>query len=540
VTDEFLGYDRVRVIELRTRVRAAVDFFDGISSDEPCAAGTIATIRGIGRRLSTEWMPYLTTLVGDPSMRDWPSTGPPHPPGTARRGGTTAVATFDPSVPSDADLALAEIANHFRALDTDGDGELSWAEIAAGAFSDDAELSAACRFLVDHPLAFVNTALADANYSVGDVDDLSIDNLEDGGWEFDMDGDLALWQYMTLTPATIITAQTQNRHQRTLARPDVFAAADGVDDEGEIDGRVSRDGLAALAEQTSDPDVIAMCEYFAEHPDAFKRIDRESPDTGFDGTIAYDQLFALGLHQGALIGLPDPTIPNALRDLYGDPVDPLDPGDGDTQFIHYPIEPQPGQGQVVIVLYIPTPTAGVTPVEGAPVLGDLLVSEGNGRGPDPAAHPSDSKLHLVVDYETGIATVRIPPSVGLDGGVSDALPIVTDMGAGGIWLGRLTPAGDSNHVNVAVDESGSIEMNVAILNADKRVVAPWVNGRYVISPADGGRVQLFWMRDPFPAMEAYHVYPDGEIVTLADDDADWGAVVGLVSDVDDSGGVSVG
>ena len=537
MTDEFLGYDRVRVIDLRTRVRAAVDFFDGISSDEPCAAGTIATIRGIGHRLSTEWTPYLTTLVGDPSMRDWAGTGPPQPPGPALRGGTSAVATYDPSVPSDADLALAEIADRFGALDTDGDGELSWEEIAAGADSDDAELAAACRFLVDHPLAFVNTALADANYSVGDVDDLSIDNLEDGGWEFDMDGDLALWQYMTLTAATIVTAQTQNRHQRTLARPDVFAAADGVDDDGEIDGCVSRDGLAALAEQTDDPDVIAMCEYFAEHPDAFKRIDRESPDTGFDGTIAYDQLFALGLHQGALIGLPDPTIPDALRDLYGDPVEP---GDGDTQFIHYPIEPQPGQGQVVLALYIPTPTAGVTPVEGAPVLGDLLVSEGDGRGPDPTAHPSNSRLHLIVDYEAGIATVRIPPSVGLDGGVSDALPIVTDMGAAAMWLGRLTPGGDSNHVRISVGESGSIEMNVAILNADKRTVAPWLNGRFVISPADGDHVQLFWARDKFPAMEAYHIYPDGDIVTLADDDADLGAVVGLLGDAGVSAGVNVG
>jgi hypothetical protein len=194
----------------------------------------------------------------------------------------------------------------------------------------------------------------------------------------------------------------------------------------------------------------------------------------------------------------------------------------------------------VIALYIPAPTAGVTPVEDAPVIGDLLVSEGNGRGADPTAHPSDSKLHVIVDYETGMVTVRVPPSVGLDGGVSDALPIVTDMGDGGMWFGRLTPAGDSNHVNIAVDESGSIEVNVAILNADKRVVAPWVNGRYVISPADGDQVQLLWIRDPFPAMEAYHIYPDGGIVTLADDDADLGAVIGLVSDVDDSAGSEVG
>ena len=536
MTEGYLGYDRARVIELGRRTRAAIDFFDGISSDEPSAAGAIATIRGISHRLSTESMPCVTTLVGDTSMIDWWSSGPAHQPDRAEGAGTTTAATYDPSRPSDADLALIEISHHLGELDTDADGELSWEEIAAGADSADADLAAACGFLVDHPLAFVNTALANSTYTVGDVDHLSIDNLEHGGWEFDMDGDLALWQYMTLTPATIVSAQTQNRHQRTLARPVVFAAADGADD-GEIDGRVSRDDLQALGEQTDDPDIVAMCQYFADHPDAFARIDRESPGTGFDGTIAYDQLYALGLNQGSLIGVPDPTIPDALRELYGRPADY---GDGDTQFIHYPIEAQPGQGQVVIALYIPKPTAGVTLVEGAPVVGDLLVSEGDGRGPDPAAHPSNSRLHLVVDYETGIATVRIPPSVGLDGGVSDALPIVTDVRDGGMWLGRITPAGDSNNVNISVDESGSIEMNVAILNADKRMVAPWLNGRYVISPADGDQVQLFWMRDPFPAMEAYHVYPDGEIVALADDDADWGAVVGLVSDVDDSGGVTVG
>ena len=515
--DGFLGYDRARVIELGRRTRAAIEFFDGVSSDEPCAAGAIATIRGISHRVSTEWMPYLTALVGDTSMLDWSSD--------------------DPRVPSGADVALTEIADHFDALDGNGDGELSWEEVVAGADSGDEDLAAACRFLIDHPLAFVNTALAESTYSVGDVDDLSIDNLDDGGWEFDMDGDLALWQYMTLTPATIDSAQEQNRHQRTLARPAVFAAADGADDGGDIDGRVSRGDLEVLMEQSDDGDVIGMCQYFLDHPDAFERIDRESPGTGFDGTIAYDQLYALGLNQGALVGVPDPTIPDALRHLYGEPVDH---GDADTQFIHYPIEPQPGQGQVVITLYIPTPTAGVTPVEDAPVLGDLLVSEGNGRGPDPTAHPSDSKLHLVLDYETGIVTVRIPPSVGLDGGVSDALPIVTDMGAGGMWFGRLTPAGDSNHVHVAVDESGVIEIDVAILNADKRTVAPWLNARCVISPAEGDRVQLFWARDKFPAMEAYHIYPDGEIVALADDDADLGAVIGLLSDAGVSTGVTVG
>ena len=79
-------------------------------------------------------------------------------------------------------------------------------------------------------------------------------------------------------------------------------------------------------------------------------------------------------------------------------------------------------------------------------------------------------------------------------------------------------------------------MNVAILDADRRVRRT-VDERSIRDLArDDDQVQLRWIRDPYPAMEAYHIYPDGEIVTLADDDADLGAVIGLVSDADDSAG----
>ena len=63
-------------------------------------------------------------------------------------------------------------------------------------------------------------------------------------------------------------------------------------------GSVSMGDLEVLMEQTDDPEVVAMCRYFLDHPDAFERIDRESPATGHDGTITYDQLYTLGLNQG--------------------------------------------------------------------------------------------------------------------------------------------------------------------------------------------------------------------------------------------------
>ena len=58
---------------------------------------------------------------------------------------------------------------------------------------------------------------------------------------------------------------------------------------------------------------------------------------------------------------------------------------------------------MTIALYIPSPRAGV-------MEWDWAHSTGNGRGPDPRAHPSDSKGWAVVDYEAGLVSVRINPS----------------------------------------------------------------------------------------------------------------------------------
>jgi len=307
VTTDYLGFDRWRVAELGRRTVRAVAFFDCLRSSDPAAANAIAAAREIGSRMSTEWIPAIAAIVDDRSLFDWPRAGPGAGlPSTAL---VLDAPAFDPDEPSPTDLALAAISSRFGDLDRDGDSELSWGEILAGVAGDDAEVAAACTRLVDHPLAFANTALADADYSIDDLDGLSIDNLDDGGWDVEMSPYEAvpMWQFLTLSPRTIASAMEQNRHQRTLARPEVFFAADGADDDGEIDGRVSVGDLVALMGQTDDPAVIAMCQFFIGHEDAFKRIDRRSPHSDYDGRIAYDELWRLGRLQGSLTPLTDPS-----------------------------------------------------------------------------------------------------------------------------------------------------------------------------------------------------------------------------------------
>jgi hypothetical protein len=277
----FLGYDPDRVAELGFRVVDAVERLDAVRSTEPIAEDALAAVRQISARLSVDWLPLLRAVATDPSLLARTNRG---------------------DVPSAADVALTSIAAHFATADRDDDGELTWTELESAMAGVDAELAAACGYFVDHPLAFANTALAASTYSIADLDDVNVDNIYDGGWDVDMDpdSDAPMWQSLTLTESTIAAALEQNRHQRTLADFAVYAAADGARDDGRIDGRISLHDLETLMARSDDPAVVAMCEYFLANPHAFQRIDREGPDTDFDGLIALDQLYQLGINQGAL------------------------------------------------------------------------------------------------------------------------------------------------------------------------------------------------------------------------------------------------
>jgi hypothetical protein len=250
-----------------------------------------------------------------------------------------------------------------------------------------------------------------------------------------------------------------------------------------------------LAHET-DPEVRGLLELMLA-TDFLGRIDREGASSTSNGTIAYDQVYALGVHQGAFDGLPDPAIPAALRQQFGPPERT---GDRTAQFLHHPIEPQPGMGQVMIALFIESGLAGAPGPH-------IVKSRGNDRGPDPHAHPSDSKGWAVVDYESGLVTVRVNPSCSASGEeiCQDPLAITTDEDEA-MLLGL-------NLVRIAT-RSDRTEVRFGITNSDKRLVAPRLDAAFRVRTHDDGTASVQWMRDDFPDLEMYHVYPDGRTVRL--------------------------
>jgi hypothetical protein len=355
--------------------------------------------------------------------------------------------------------------------------------------------------LLDQPLVLANVALVDAGFAWHQgSDDIEVEDVR-------------------LTPGDLAAAIAQNRVVTTLADPLLFAALDRATT-GTIDGRVSAKDVRAFLEQDDASAAVRAALQHLLDEGLLERIDRESPLGGSDGRIAYDQVYALGLHQGALLGLPDPTIPAALRDGLG-PAE--DTGDRTAQFLHAFVDPVAGTGQVVIALYIPTPTAGLPG-------GDDGKSTGNDRGPDPHADPSDSKAWVVIDYETGLVTVRINPSCSAadDDACSDPLPIITDFGSIASVAQRIPLfVDDSNRVSIDA-ESGRTKVRVGVLNADKRVLAPRLDATFGVSTNGDGTVDLEWDRDAYPSLEAYHLYPDGRIVSIADEHAAHGSDRGLL------------
>jgi hypothetical protein len=415
--------------------------------------------------------------------------------GAAQSGG-------DAPAVSVVDQALAVLLRRFGELDADGDGELSGEELLDGACGSDAELRQACNALLDQPLVLANVALVGVGFAWHEgSDDIEV-------------------EHVRLTLDDLAAAIAQNRVVRTLADPRRFAALDRATT-GTIDGRVSAEDVRAFLEHEDDPDVRAALEHLLDE-DLLDRIDREGALGGSDGRIAYDQVYALGVHQGALLGLADPTIPAGLPSA-GSP--PVDDGDMTPQFIHQEVPRQPGVGQVVIAMYIPTETAGIP----GPNVGK---SHGDDRGADPLAHPSRSRVWIVIDYEEGVATARINPSCGTGGPPDDChgpLPIVSDNGTVATWWSRVPLlVDDSNRARFLDGDEGSTIVQLTVLNSDKRLVAPAINAEFEVTMLDDDRVELTWSRDSYPALEAYHVYPDGTIVGIADEGAAWMPAPGLL------------
>ena len=162
----------------------------------------------------------------------------------------------------------------------------------------------------------------------------------------------------------------------------------------------------------------------------------------------------------------------------------------------------------MIALFINTGSAGAP----GPHIGK---STGNDRGPDPHAHPSDSKGWALVDYETGLVTVRVNPSCSASSPTAcqRPLPIVTDFGSWAYWFQRTGWADSSNRVSIS-SHTDRTDIRFGILNSDKLTVAPRLDARFEVRTDADGTASVEWSRDDFPDLEAYHLYPDGRVVQL--------------------------
>lgn len=469
-----IGYDPARVRVLHRLAARTIDALDAIRTGDPAAVGAMATARIVRRDLDERCLALAQRVLVSDAMLTFGTVGLPAGVvqsvlGLARGSGGDLSTT---------DRALISLLHHFATLDVDDDGELTGEELALGRAHPDAEVRAACDHLLDRPLILVNVALAGERMSVhsdvdvGDVRKVAID-------------------------ATAIShALAQNQVLRLLADPATFAALDRQLT-NEIDGLVSADDLRGRLVHEADPAVRGALEVMLA-TDLLGRIDRQGVFETSNGTIAYDQVYALGVHQGAFEGLADPAVPAALRDEFGPP-EPT--GDRTPQFLHHPIEPQPGMGHVMIALFIESEIAG------APGLGHWAKSRGNDRGADPHAHPSDSKGWAVVDYETGLVTVRVNPSCSASGTDVCHDPLAISMDRDDADLrGR-------NHVGVSVRPDDT-EVAFGIINSDKRWVAPRLDANFQVRTHVDGTASVEWERDDFPDLEIYHVYPDGRIVQL--------------------------
>ena len=465
-----IGYDPERVRVLHRLAGRAVDALDAVRTDDALAVSAMVTVRDVRRRLDDSCLRLAARLLVSDAMRTFgaidlvPIVGPwvqalLAGPGMERR--------------SDTDVALIELLHHFTELDLDGNGALSGDELVRGLTHADPAVRSATAHLLDRPLTMRNVG-------------------HGGGRWADHDGseDIALDE-ISIDATAIAFALQQNEALRVLAEPARFAAIDARRT-GVIDGLVSADDVRASLADEPDPAVRGPLQVLLAS-NLLGRIDREFESANSDGTIAYDQVYALGVHQGAWDGLPDPAVPAALRPGLGPPERT---GDRTPQFLHHPIAPQPGLGQVTIALYIPSPRAGV-------MEWDWAHSTGNGRGPDPRAHPSDSKGWAVVDYEAGLVSVRVNPSCsGSDADdCQNPLPTTTDFGDVGYLFQRIPlVVDDTNRVRVVEDERTKIQFG--IINSDKRLVAPRLDATFHVAANDDGTVTLDWDRNAFPAMEA--------------------------------------
>jgi len=186
--------------------------------------------------------------------------------------------------------------------------------------------------------------------------------------------------------------------------------------------------------------------------------------------------------------------------------------------------PQAGRGTVQVGLFIPTETAGFPGVNAAR-------SHGDNRGPSPYADLSRYRAVATIAYESGRAEFRANPSCGLGGPPGDChdpLPIIDDFRS----LPRIFQhiplfVADSNRVKLETKRGGALKVRWAILNSDKRTIAPSIDGSVTLHPLGLGGVCIEYHRDAYPALEAYQYVPGAQPKDILHQDAAWNADRGL-------------
>ena len=204
---------------------------------------------------------------------------------------------------------------------------------------------------------------------------------------------------------------------------------------------------------------------------------------------------------------------------------PVSYGTATPEVVTLHFTPDPDRGSVRVGLYIPTETAGLPGI-------DAARSHGDDRGPSPYAHLTRYRAVATIDYEAGRAEFRINPSCGTGGPPDDChnpLPIIDDFGSVGRWWQRVPLfVDDSNRVKLDSRTDGSFYIRWAILNSDKRLIAPAIDGNVTLFPVGQRSLCVEYHRDSYPALEIYQYRYGRPPHDLFLQEAAWGADRGLL------------
>lgn len=276
-------------------------------------------------------------------------------------------------------------------------------------------------------------------------------------------------------------------------------------------------GFGYRGELTIGDKVYLRARWYLPALGRFSTIDPEDGVTGTT-TVANPYQYA----DNDPVNRLDPTGRRATDD---DIRVPVDYGRARSKSVRLRFPPQPGRGTVRVGLFIPTEAAGLPGV-------NALRSHGDNRGPSPYADLSRHRAVATVGYETGQAEFRVNPSCGLGGPPGDChdpLPIIDNFSRASRLFQRIPlVVHDSNRVKLEAKRGGAIKIRWAILNADKRVLAPAIDGSVTLHDLGPRAVCIEYHRDAYPALEAYQYLTGEPPRDLLHQDAAWNADRGLL------------